>query len=154
MISHQGPQVMVRQLTNDDMPSSVCFIWHCFIHLVQKSSQHFTKTVETRIYSYGEVISVWLLKSQEPSLELRVQIFFDAITLSSGKDHDRRLRRLRRHCQHWRKNYHQSPLCWWHWWLSRRERRTGKISWASLQSLHSLRHGDQCREDQADDKQH
>ena len=33
-------------------------------------------------------------------------------------------------------------------------RRIGKISWVSQQSLHSLRHGDQCREDQADDKQH
>ena len=29
-----------------------------------------------------------------------------------------------------------------------------KNSWASRQSLHSLRHGDQCREDQADEKQH
>ena len=28
----------------------------------------------------------------------------------SGKHHDRRLRRLRRHCQHWRQNNHQSPL--------------------------------------------
>ena len=28
----------------------------------------------------------------------------------SGKDHDRRLRRSRRNCQHWRKNNHQSPL--------------------------------------------
>ena len=37
---------------------------------------------------------------------------------------------------------------------NRRGRRTGKLSWASWQSLHSLRHGDQCREDQADDKQH
>ena len=27
----------------------------------------------------------------------------------SGKDHDRRLRRSRRHCQHWRQNNHQSP---------------------------------------------
>ena len=43
---------------------------------------------------------------------------------------------------------------WWNWWLSRRGRRTGKFSWASWQSLHSLRHGDRCREDQADDKQH
>ena len=38
--------------------------------------------------------------------------------------------------------------------LAGEEGRTGKISWASRQSLHSLRHGDQCREDQADDKQH
>ena len=53
-----------------------------------------------------------------------------------------------------RQNNHQSPLCWWHRWPSRRGRRTGKISWASRQSLHSLRHGDQYREDQADDKQH
>ena len=30
----------------------------------------------------------------------------------------------------------------------------GKLSSASWQSLHSLRHGDQCREDQADDEQH
>ena len=49
---------------------------------------------------------------------------------------------------------HQPPLCWWHCWLSRRGRRTGKFSWASWQSLHSLWHGDQCQEDQADDKQH
>ena len=39
-------------------------------------------------------------------------------------------------------------------WLSRRGRRTGKISWVSWQSLHSLRQGDQCQEDLADDKQH
>ena len=40
----------------------------------------------------------------------------------SGTDHDRRLRRSWRHCQHWRQNNHQSPLCRWHrWWLSRRE---------------------------------
>ena len=55
----------------------------------------------------------------------------------SGKDHDRR---LRRHCQRWRQNIHQPPLCWWHRWLSKRGRRTGKFSWASWQSLHSLRH--------------
>ena len=72
----------------------------------------------------------------------------------SGKDHNRRLRRSWRHCQHWRQNNHKPPLCWWHWWLSRRGRRTGKFSWASWQSLHSLRHRDQCREDQDDDKQH
>ena len=35
-----------------------------------------------------------------------------------------------------------------------RGRRTGKISLASQQSLNSLRHGNQCREEQADDKQH
>ena len=47
-------------------------------------------------------------------------------------------------------------LCfaWKNWWLTRRGRRTGKFNWASWQSLHSLRHGDKCREDQADDKQH
>ena len=28
----------------------------------------------------------------------------------SGKDHDRRLRRTRRHCQHWRQNNYQSSL--------------------------------------------
>ena len=43
-------------------------------------------------------------------------------------------RRSWRHWQHWRQNNHQSLLCWWHWWLSRRGR-TGKISWASRQSL-------------------
>ena len=48
-------------------------------------------------------------------------------------------------------NNHQPPLCCWHWWLNRRGRRTGKFSWASWQSLHSLWHGDQCREDLADD---
>ena len=72
----------------------------------------------------------------------------------SGKDCDRHIRRSLRHCQHWRQNNHQSSLCWWHWWLSRRGRRTGKISWASLQCLYSLWHGDQCWEDQVDDKQH
>ena len=71
---------------------------------------------------------------------------------NSGKDHDRSLRRTWRHCQYWRQNNHQPPLCWWHWWLSRI--RTCKFSWASWQSLHSLRHRDQCREDQADDKEH
>ena len=35
--------------------------------------------------------------------------------------------------------------------VSRRGIRTGKFSSASWQSLHSLRHGDQCREDQVDD---
>ena len=43
---------------------------------------------------------------------------------------------------------HSSPL-----WV-KRGRRTGKLSSASWQNFHSLRHGDQCREDQADDKQH
>ena len=71
----------------------------------------------------------------------------------SGKDHDKRLIRLWRHCQHWKQSNHQSPLCWWHRRLSRRGRRTGKISGASWQSLHRLRHGDQYREVQADDKQ-
>ena len=51
-------------------------------------------------------------------------------------------------------NNHQSPLCWWHRRLSRRGTRTGKISWVSRQSLHSLQHGDQCWEDQADDNQY
>ena len=69
----------------------------------------------------------------------------------SGKDHDSRLRRSQRHCQLLRQNNHQSPLCRWQRRLSRRERRTDKISWVSRQSLHSLRHGDQCQEDQADD---
>ena len=72
----------------------------------------------------------------------------------SGTDHDRRLRRSLRHCQHSMQSNYQPPLCWWYWWLSRRGRRTGKFSWASWQSLRSLRCGDQCREDQADDKQH
>ena len=44
----------------------------------------------------------------------------------SGKNHDRRLRRSWRHCQLWRQNSHQPLLCWWHHWLSRRGRRTGK----------------------------
>ena len=52
-----------------------------------------------------------------------------------------------------RRNY-LSSLHWWHRRLSRRGRRAGKTSWASRQSLHKLRHGDQCRWDQADDKQH
>ena len=72
----------------------------------------------------------------------------------SGKDHDSFLRRSRRQCQHWKQSNHQSPLYWWHRWLGRKGRITGKISWASQQSLHSLRHGDQCREDQADGEQH
>ena len=38
--------------------------------------------------------------------------------------------------------------------ISRRGRRIGKISWASQLRLHSLWHGDQCREDQADDERH
>ena len=72
----------------------------------------------------------------------------------SGKDLNRRLRRSWRHCQYWRQNNHQPSLCWWHWWLCRWGRRTGKFSWASWQSFHSLRHGDQCREDRTDVKQH
>ena len=71
----------------------------------------------------------------------------------SAKDRDKWQRRSWRHCQQWRRNNHQSPLCWQHWWLCRRGR-TAKISWASRQSLHSQQHGDQCREDQVDDKQH
>ena len=47
---------------------------------------------------------------------------------NSGKDHDRRLRRSWRHGQHWGQSNHQSPLCWWHRWLSRRGRGTGNIS--------------------------
>ena len=69
----------------------------------------------------------------------------------SGKDRDRRLRRSWRHCQHRRQNNHQSPLFWLHGWLSRRGRRTGKVSVST--KVHSLRHGDQCGENQADDKQ-
>ena len=38
-----------------------------------------------------------------------------------------------------------------HKFTNYRTKRTCKISGASRQSLHSLRHGDQCREDQADD---
>ena len=38
--------------------------------------------------------------------------------------------------------------------LAGRGRGTGKISEASRQSLHSPQHGDQCQEDQADDKRH
>ena len=45
----------------------------------------------------------------------------------SGRDHDRCLRISRGHYQHWRQYNHQSLLCWWHWWLSRRGRRTGKL---------------------------
>ena len=44
-----------------------------------------------------------------------------------------------------------APICVfvrWHRWLSKRGRRTSKISWTSRQSPHSLRHGDQCWEDQ------
>ena len=78
---------------------------------------------------------------------------FNILQHISGKDHERYLRRSWRHCQHWRQSNHQSPLCWWHRWLSRRGR-TGKISWASQQSLHSLQHGDQWQENQANDKQH
>ena len=72
----------------------------------------------------------------------------------SGKDCDRRLIRSWRHCQHWIQNNHQSSLCWWHRWLSRRGKTTGKITWVFRQSLHRLRHGDQCQEDHAHDKQH
>ena len=70
---------------------------------------------------------------------------------NSGKDHDRCLRRSWRHCQHWRQNNYQSPFCWWHLWLNRRGRRTGKIRWASQQSLHSLQNGNQCQADPVDD---
>ena len=71
-----------------------------------------------------------------------------------GKDHDIYLRRSRRHCHHWRLSNHQSPLSWWHRWLSRRGRRTGKMCGVSRQSLRSLRLGDQCRKDQVNDKPH
>ena len=43
------------------------------------------------------------------------------------------------HIQYWRQNNHQFPLCWRHQWL-RRGKRTGKISCASRQSIHSLWH--------------
>ena len=39
----------------------------------------------------------------------------------------------------------------WHRWLSRRGRRISKISWASRQSLHSLRLGHQYKEDHQHD---
>ena len=39
----------------------------------------------------------------------------------STTDHDRPLRRSRRHCHHWRQNNHQFPLSWWHRWLSRKK---------------------------------
>ena len=35
-------------------------------------------------------------------------------SILSGKDHDRRLRRSWKHCQHWQQNNFQPPLCWWH----------------------------------------
>ena len=38
--------------------------------------------------------------------------------------------------------------------LAGQEEELAKFSGASRQSLHNLWHGDQCREDQADDKQH
>ena len=47
-MSLQGPQVMVRQLTNNK-PSLVCFPWQYLIHLLQKSSQHFTNPTSTVI---------------------------------------------------------------------------------------------------------
>ena len=72
----------------------------------------------------------------------------------SGKDLNRCLRRPQRYCQNWRQNNHQSPFCSWHRWLSRKGRKTGKISWASQQSLHILQHGDRCRENQIDGKQY
>ena len=77
------------------------------------------------------------------------------------KDHGTRLRRswrqcqhLRqnRHCQHFRQSNHQSPLYWWHRWLSRRGRMEKLVE--RLYKASSLWQGDQCREDQADDKQH
>ena len=74
-------------------------------------------------------------------------IFLERIMTDTFEDHEK-------HCQQWRQNNHQSPLSWWHRWLSRRGRRTGKFSWASRQNLHSLRHGDQCRDDHADYKEH
>ena len=60
-------------------------------------------------------------------------IFLKRIMTDALEDHEG-------HCQH-RRNNHQYPLCWWHRLLSRRRRKTGKISWESWQSLHSLRHG-------------
>ena len=72
----------------------------------------------------------------------------------SGKDHDRCLRRSRSLRQHLEAKQSPSPICWWHRWLGGRGRRTGTISWASLYSLHCLWHGNPCREDQVDDKQH
>ena len=44
-----------------------------------------------------------------------------------------------------------TALLIWHRWISRWGRRTGKISWASRQSLHSLRIGNKCWEDKVDD---
>ena len=43
------------------------------------------------------------------------------------KDHDRRLRRSQRHCQHWRPNSHRSSLCCWHWWLAGEEEELTKL---------------------------
>ena len=40
-----------------------------------------------------------------------------------------------------KQTYAHIIMCWSHWWLSRRWSWTGKISWASRQSFHNLRHG-------------
>ena len=73
-------------------------------------------------------------------------IFLERITTDALEYHKGTVRRRQNNCK--------PPLCWWHWWLRRRWRRTGKFGWASWQSLHSWQHIDQCQEDQADDKQH
>ena len=73
-------------------------------------------------------------------------ICLERITTDALEYHKGTVRRRQNNCK--------PPLCWWHWWLRRRWRRTGKFGWASWQSLHSWQHIDQCQEDQADDKQH
>ena len=96
------------------------------------------------LFGWMWVIDLSLYFEIEPTLSLESLSFFMWNILTVSK----------KNCQHWKQSNHQSPLCWWYRWLSRRRRRTGKISWASWQSLHGLWHGDQCREDQAYDKQH
>ena len=67
-----------------------------------------------------------LLLSHRSTDSVGMSTFTHPLQHISGKDHDRRLRRSRRHFQHWRQNNHQPTLCWWHRWLSREEEELAK----------------------------
>ena len=85
VISLQGPQVHERQLTNDEMPSLVCFPWHRFIHLLQKSSQHFTKTVLNPASTVMGRLSLITKSTSSLVWSCRYRYFVDATTVSTVK---------------------------------------------------------------------
>ena len=85
---------------------------------------------------------VWMIFSEPQNILLTntlFNIFLERIMTDTSEDHEGTVCIMEAEIV---------LFCWSHWWLSRRGIRTGKIS------LHSLRHGGQCWEDPAGNKQH